>query len=125
MVEKINFEVANATSENVNVVNTTSENANVVSTTSNEQTKKTRTMKKLDESFEKRIMKNGQFNTDKFKLDEVTKIIELAENLKKAIEEENKTKNINKVISLVQKLNMSKEEIGNLMNGLAAMKTAA
>jgi predicted nucleotidyltransferase len=125
MEQTIKFEVANATSENVNVVNTTSENANVVSTTSNEQTKKTRKMKKLNESFEKRIMKNGQFRTDKFKLDEVTKIIELAENLKKAIEEENKTKNVNKVISLVQKLNMSKEEIGNLMNGLAAMKTAA
>lgn len=125
MVEKINFGVANATSDNVNVVNTTSENANVVSTTSNEQTKKTRTMKKLNESFEKRIMKDGQFNTDKFKLDDVNKLIELAEKYKRAIEESNKTKNVNKVISLVQKLKMSKEEIGNLMNGLAAMKTAA
>ncbi len=125
MVEKINFEVANATSENVNVVNTTSENANVVSTTSNEQTKKTRTMKKLDESFEKRIMKNGQFNTDKFKLDEVNKLIELAQKYKKAVEESNKTKKVNKVIAFVQNLKMSKEEIGNLMNGLAAMKTAA
>ena len=125
MVEKINFEVANATSENVNVVNTTSENADVVSTTSNEQTKKTRTMKKLDESFEKRIMKNGQFNTDKFKLDEVNKLIELAQKYKKAVEESNKTKKVNKVIAFVQNLKMSKEEIGNLMNGLAAMKTAA
>ena len=125
MVEKINFGVANATSENVNVVNTTSENANVVSTTSNEQTKKTRTMKKLDESFEKRIMKNGQFNTDKFKLDEVNKLIELAQKYKKAVEESNKTKKVNKVIAFVQNLKMSKEEIGNLMNGLAAMKTAA
>ena len=125
MVEKINFEVANATSENVNVVNTTSENANVVSTTSNEQTKKTRTMKKLDESFEKRIMKNGQFNTDKFKLDEVNKLIELAQKYKKAVEESNKTKKVNKVIAFVQNLKMSKEEIGNLMNGLAAMQTAA
>lgn len=125
MVEKINFGVANATSENVNVVNTTSENANVVSTTSNEQTKKTRTMKKLDVSFEKRIMKDGQFNTDKFKLDEVNKLIELAEKYKRAIEESNKIKNVNKVISLVQKLNMSKAEIDTLMNGLAAMKTAA
>ena len=125
MVEKNNFEVANATSENVNVVNTTSENANVVSTTSNEQTKKTRTMKKLDESFEKRIMKNGQFNTDKFKLDEVNKLIELAQKYKKAVEESNKNKNVNKVIAFVQKLDMSNEEIGNLMNGLAAMKTAA
>ena len=125
MVEKINFEVANETSENVNVVNTTSENANVVSTTSNEQTKKTRTMKKLDESFEKRIMKNGQFNTDKFKLDEVNKLIELAQKYKKAVEESNKTKKVNKVIAFVQNLKMSKEEIGNLMNGLAAMKTAA
>ena len=125
MVAKINFEVANATSENVNVVNTTSENANVVSTTSNEQTKKTRTMKKLDESFEKRIMKNGQFNTDKFKLDEVNKLIELAQKYKKAVEESNKTKKVNKVIAFVQNLKMSKEEIGNLMNGLAAMKTAA
>lgn len=125
MVEKINFEVANATSENVNVVNTTSENANVVSTTSNEQTKKTRTMKKLDESFEKRIMKNGQFNTDKFKLDEVNKLIELAQKYKKAVEESNKTKKVNKVIAFVQKLKMSKEEMRNLMNGLAAMEIAA
>lgn len=125
MVEKINFEVANATSENVNVVNTTSENANVVSTTSNEQTIKTRTMKKLDESFEKRIMKNGQFNTDKFKLDEVNKLIELAQKYKKAVEESNKNKNVNKVIAFVQKLNMSKEEMRNLMNGLAELEIAA
>lgn len=82
-------------------------------------------MKKLDESFEKRIMKNGQFNTDKFKLDEVNKLIELAQKYKKAVEESNKTKKVNKVIAFVQNLKMSKEEIGNLMNGLAAMKTAA
>lgn len=125
MEKSIVFNVANATSENVNVVNTTSENANVVSTTSNEQTKKTRTMKKLDESFEKRIMKNGQFNTDKFKLDEVNKLIELAQKYKKAVEESNKTKKVNKVIAFVQKLKMSKEEIRNLMNGLAAMEIAA
>lgn len=125
MEEVIKFEVADATCEKINVVNTTSENANVVNTTSNKQTKKTRTMKKLNESLEKRIMKDGQFNTDKFKLDDVNKLIELAEKYKRAIEESNKTKNVNKVISLVQKLNMSKAEIDTLMNGLATMKTAA
>lgn len=82
-------------------------------------------MKKLDESFEKRIMKNGQFNTDKFKLDEVNKLIELAQKYKKAVEESNKTKKVNKVIAFVQKLKMSKEEMRNLMNGLAAMEIAA
>ena len=55
----------------------------------------------------------------------VQEAFELSEKYKRAIEESNKIKNVNKVISLVQKLNMSKAEIDTLMNGLAAMKTAA
>ena len=108
-----------------NAANVASENGNVAIATSNEQIKKTRKMKKLNESFEKRIMKNGEFRTDKFKLDEVAKIIELAEKLKKAIEESNSNKNVNKIVALAQKLNVSNSEIDNVVEKLLAMKTAA
>jgi predicted nucleotidyltransferase len=108
-----------------NAANVASENGNVEIATSNEQIKKTRKMKKLNESFEKRIMKNGEFRTDKFKLDEVAKIIELAEKLKKAIEESNSNKNVNKIVALAQKLNVSNSEIDNVVEKLLAMKTAA
>ena len=109
----------------LNSANAERENENVAIATSNEPIKRTRKMKKLDESFEKRIMKDGQFRTDKFKLDEVAKIIELAENLKKAIEESNRNKNVNKIVTLAQKLNVSNSEIDDVIEKLLAMKTAA
>ena len=83
MTETINFNSANAVSENVNVANATSENDNVViatseklnvansesEATSKKPAKKKATKKmKLNESISKRVLKDGKYKTDKFKI---------------------------------------------------------
>lgn len=137
MVEKINFEVANATSENVNVVNTTSENANVVSTTSEnenvanseskatsvEPTKKP-TKKKLDESFKKRITKDGEYRTT-YTIKEVDNLIKEAVEYKLFLENVNSKKNVVQILSYAKKKDLTNEQIDELMKEFAAMKTAA
>ena len=75
MTEVITFNTANAVSENVNVANATSENNNVAIATSNESKKKTVKKMKLNESFKKRITKNGEYRTGKFTIKEVENLI--------------------------------------------------
>ena len=125
MENTIVFNVENSTRENVNVANAASDNNNVVNATSNESKKKTAKKMKFNESFEKRIKKDGQFRTNKFKIDEVAKIIELAQELKKAIEKDNKQKNVTKIVNFVKKLNITNPEIDEVIEQLVAMKTAA
>ena len=137
MEQTIKFEVANATNENVNVVNTTSENANVVSTTSEngnvanseseatsiEPTKKP-TKKKLDESFKKRITKNGEYRTT-YKIKEVENLIKEAMEYKCFLESVNSKKDVIQIVGYAKKKDLTNEQIDELMKEFAAMKTAA
>ena len=123
MTETINFNSANAVSENVNVANATSENANVVIATSDES-KKTKKMK-LNESFKKRITKNGEYRTGKFTIKEVENLITEAIAYKCFLEKEKKNKNYNKIVNLAKDSELSNSQIDELMQELAAMKTAA
>ena len=125
MTEVITFNTANAVNENVNVANATSENANVVIATSNESKKKTAKKMKLNESIRKRVFKNGEYKTDKFKIEEIDNTIAILNELREAIMESNKDKNVNKLVALVEKQKMSNLEIDNVIERLLAMKTAA
>ena len=89
MTKKIISNSANAVSENVNVVNATSENANVVIATSNESKKKTAKKMKLNESISKRVLKDGKYKTDKFKIEEIENTV-VSSSLKKIIDQEAK-----------------------------------
>ena len=92
MEEKIFFNSANAVNENVNVANATSEKANVVIATSNESKKKTAKKMKLNESISKRVLKDGKYKTDKFKIEEIENTIAILNEYKIALMDSNKDK---------------------------------
>lgn len=113
MKAKNQFNVANATSENVNVVNTTS----------NESTKRNKKMT-LDESFKKRITKDGEYRTT-YKIKEVDNIIKEAMEYKCFLESVNNKKNVVQIVGYAKKRDLTNEQIDELMKEFAAMKTAA
>lgn len=125
---KKNSNVAKSTSKKSNVAKSTSKKTNVAKSTSKKskmEEKKRRRPMKLDESFEKRITKNGQFRVEKFKVEEIENVIKLANDLLQGVIEYNKNKNVNKVISICQKFNLSDEEFKVFVAKYAEMKTAA
>lgn len=125
MTETINFNSANAVSENVNVANATSENANVVIATSNESKKKTAKKMKLSESISKRVFKDGKYKTDKFKIEEIENTIAILNEYRIALMDSNKDKNVNKLIAYAKKLNVSKHEFEKAAEKYLAMEIAA
>lgn len=125
MEEKIFFNSANAVNENVNVANATSENDNVVNATSNESKKKTAKKMKLNESIRKRVFKNGEYKTDKFKIEEIENTIAILNEYRTALIDSNKEKNVNKLIDYAKKLKVSKQEFEKAAEQYLAMKTAA
>ena len=125
MTETINFNSANAVSENVNVANATSENANVVIATSNESKKKTAKKMKLNESIRKRVFKNGEYKTDKFKIEEIENTIAILNEYRIALMDSNKNKNINKLIAYAKKIKVSKQEFEKAAEQYLAMEIAA
>ena len=111
-----------------NAVKTANKSVNVAKSTSKKskmEEKKRRRPMKLDESFEKRITKNGQFRVEKFKVEEIENVINMANDLLQSVIEYNKTKNVNKVITICQKYNLSDEEFEVFVAKYAEMKTAA
>lgn len=124
MEEKIIFNSANAVNENVNVANATSENANVVIATSNEK-KKTAKKMKLNESISKRVLKDGKYKTDKFKIEEIENTIAILNEYKIALMDSNKDKNVNKLIDYAKKLKVSKHEFEKAAEQYLAMEIAA
>ena len=124
MTKKIISNSANAVSENVNVVNATSENANVVIATSNEK-KKTAKKMKLNESISKRVLKDGKYKTDKFKIEEIENTIAILNEYKIALMDSNKDKNVNKLIDYAKKLKVSKHEFEKAAEKYLAMEIAA
>ena len=125
MEEKIFFNSANAVSENVNVANATSENANVVIATSNESKKKTAKKMKLSESISKRVLKDGKYKTDKFKIEEIENTIAILNEYRTALIDSNKEKNVNKLIAYAKKLKVSKQEFEKAAEQYLAMEIAA
>lgn len=125
MEEKIIVNSANAVNENVNVANATSENNNVVNATSNESKKKTAKKMKLNESIRKRVFKNGEYKTDKFKIEEIENTIAILNEYRTALIDSNKEKNVNKLIAYAKKLKVSKQEFEKAAEQYLAMKTAA
>lgn len=75
----------------------------------------------IDESFEKRIKKNGEFRTDKFKVSQFENIIRLCNEWIEAKNLYNATKNVKCVLSKVKKLDMPKTEIDALIAELNKM----
>ena len=127
MEQTIKFEVANATNENVNVVNTTSENENVATSESeatNVEPNKKPTKKKLDESFKKRITKDGEYRTT-YTIKEVDNLIKEAVEYKLFLENVNSKKDVVQILSFAKKKDLTNEQIDELMKEFAAMKTAA
>ena len=124
MEEKIIFNSANAVNENVNVANATSENANVVIATSNEK-KKTAKKMKLNESISKRVLKDGKYKTDKFKIEEIENTIAILNEYKIALMDSNKDKNVNKLVAYAKKLKVSKQEFEKAAEQYLAMEIAA
>lgn len=125
MTETINFNSANAVSETINVANATSENNNVVNATSNESKKKTAKKMKLNESIRKRVFKNGEYKTDKFKIEEIENTIAILNEYRTALIDSNKEKNVNKLIAYAQKLKVSKQEFEKAAEQYLAMEIAA
>ena len=125
MTETINFNSANAVSENVNVANATSENDNVVIATSNESKKKTAKKMKLNESISKRVFKDGKYKTDKFKIEEIENTIAILNEYKIALMDSNKDKNVNKLVAYAKKLKVSKQEFEKAAEQYLAMEIAA
>lgn len=125
MEEKIIINSANAVNENVNVANATSENNNVVNATSNESKKKTAKKMKLNESIRKRVFKNGEYKTDKFKIEEIENTIAILNEYKIALMDSNKEKNVNKLIDYAKKLKVSKQEFEKAAEQYLAMEIAA
>lgn len=125
MTETINFNSANAVSENVNVANATSENNNVVNATSNESKKKATKKMKLNESISKRVLKDGKYKTDKFKIEEIENTIAILNEYKIALMDSNKEKNVNKLIDYAKKLKVSKQEFEKAAEQYLAMEIAA
>ena len=125
MEEKIIVNSANAVNENVNVANATSENNNVVNATSNESKKKATKKMKLNESIRKRVFKNGEYKTDKFKIEEIENTIATLNEYRTALIDSNKEKNVNKLIAYAKKLKVSKQEFEKAAEQYLAMKTAA
>lgn len=125
MEEKIIVNSANAVNENVNVANATSENNNVVNATSNESKKKAIKKMKLNESIRKRVFKNGEYKTDKFKIEEIENTIAILNEYRTALIDSNKEKNVNKLIAYAKKLKVSKQEFEKAAEQYLAMKTAA
>ena len=114
--------------KSVNVAKSTSKKTSVAKSTSKKskiEEKKRRRPMKLDESFEKRITNNGQFRVEKFKVEEIENVINMANDLLQSVIEYNKTKNVNKVITICQKYNLSDEEFEVFVAKYAEMKTAA
>ena len=124
MTEVITFNTANAVSENVNVANATSEN-NVVNATSNESKKKTAKKMKLNESISKRVLKDGKYKTDKFKIEDVENTIAILNEYRIALMDSNKNKNINKLIAYAKKIKVSKQEFEKAAEQYLAMEIAA
>lgn len=125
---KKSVNVAKSTSKKSNVAKSTSKKTNITKSTSMKskmEEKKRRRPMKLDESFAKRITKNGQFRVEKFKVEEIENVINMANDLLQSVIEYNKTKNVNKVISICQKYNLSDEEFEVFVAKYAEMKTAA
>ena len=110
MEEKIIVNSANAVNENVNVANATSENNKDVNATSNESKKKAIKKMKLNESIRKRVFKNGEYKTDKFKIEEIENTIAILNEYRTALIDSNKEKNVNKLIAYAKKLKVSKQE---------------
>ena len=75
-----------------------------------------------DESFEKRIKKNGEFRTDKFKVSQFENIIRLCNEWIEAKNLYNATKNVNGILSKVKKTEMSNADIDALIAELNKMK---
>lgn len=125
MEEKNIVNSANAVNENVNVANATSENNNVVNATSNESKKKATKKMKLNESIRKRVFKNGEYKTDKFKIEEIENTIAILNEYRTALIDSNKEKNVNKLIAYAKKLKVSKQEFEKAAEQYLAMKTAA
>ena len=140
MTEIINFNSANAVSENVNVANATSENDNVViatsenlnvansesEATSKKPAKKKATKKmKLNESISKRVLKDGKYKTDKFKIEEIENTIAILNEYKITLMDSNKDKNVNKLIDYAKKLNMKESEIEKAFGRLLTNSIAA
>ena len=61
----------------------------------------------------------------KFKVEEIENVINMANDLLQSVIEYNKTKNVNKVITICQKYNLSDEEFEVFVAKYAEMKTAA
>lgn len=125
MEEKNFFNSANAVNENVNVANATSENNNVVNATSNESKKKTAKKMKLNESIRKRVFKNGEYKTDKFKIEEIDETISILNGLRAAIIAFNEDKNTDKLVAYAKKLNMKESEIEKAFGRLLTNSIAA
>lgn len=126
MEEKIFINSANAVSENVNVAKATSENANVVIATSEKPSKKKAAKKmKLNESISKRVLKDGKYKTDKFKIEEIENTIAILNEYKIALMDSNKDKNVNKLIDYAKKLKVSKHEFEKAAEKYLAMEIAA
>ncbi len=125
MKKTITFNTANAVNETINVANATSENDNVVNATSNESKKKTAKKMKLNESIRKRVFKNGEYKTDKFKIEEIENTIAILNEYRTALIDSNKEKNVNKLIDYAKKLKVSKQEFEKAAEQYLAMKTAA
>jgi hypothetical protein len=140
MTEVITFNTANAVNETINVANATSENDNVViatsenlnvansesEATSKKPAKKKATKKmKLNESISKRVLKDGKYKTDKFKIEEIENTIAILNEYKIALMDSNKNKNINKLIDYAKKLKVSKQEFEKAAEQYLAMEIAA
>ena len=125
MENTIVFNVENSTRENVNVANATSENNNVVNATSNESKKKTVKKMKLNESISKRVLKDGKYKTDKFKIEEIENTIAILNEYKIALMDSNKDKNVNKLVAYAKKLKVSKQEFEKAAEQYLAMEIAA
>ena len=125
MTEVITFNTANAVNETINVANATSENNNVVNATSNESKKKTAKKMKLNESISKRVLKDGKYKTDKFKIEDVENTIAILNEYRIALMDSNKNKNINKLIDYAKKLKVSKQEFEKAAEQYLAMEIAA
>ena len=125
MKKTITFNTANAVNETINVANATSENNNVVNATSNESKKKTAKKMKLNESIRKRVFKNVEYKTDKFKIEEIENTIAILNEYRTALIDSNKEKNVNKLIDYAKKLKVSKQEFEKAAEQYLAMEIAA
>ena len=76
-------------------------------------------------SISKRVLKDGKYKTDKFKIEEIENTIAILNEYKIALMDSNKDKNVNKLIDYAKKLKVSKHEFEKAAEKYLTMEIAA